>query len=124
MKHKLLLYSFIGFYAFAGIMHFIQPAIYLEVIPDWLGNKSIINYAAGAVEILVAGLAFFKLSRKMSSYLAIAMLLAFVISHVYFIQLGSCAGKFCIPEWVSWIRLIIIHPLLILWAWKIKNITQ
>lgn len=121
MKKKLLLYSFIGFYAFAGVMHFIQPDIYLEVIPDWLGNASLLNYIAGAVELSIAVMACFKLTRKLASYTTIAMLLAFVISHAYFIQIGSCAGDLCIPAWIGWIRLIIIHPLLILWAWKIKD---
>lgn len=121
MKRKLLLYSFIAFYAFAGIMHFIQPSVYIEVIPDWLGNKSLINYAAGFVELFVAGMACFKLTRELASYIAIAMLLAFIISHAYFIQLGSCAGDLCIPKWIGWVRLILIHPLLVWWAWNIKN---
>lgn len=121
MKRKLLLYSFIAFYAFAGIMHFIHPSVYMEVIPDWLGNKSLINYVAGFAELLVAGMACFKLTRDLASYIAIVMLLAFIISHVYFIQLGSCAGDLCIPEWIGWVRLIVIHPLLVWWAWNIKK---
>lgn len=122
MINKLLLYCFIILYTIAGIMHFLQPAIYMEVIPDWLGNKSFINYTAGVLELVVAGLAFFKLTRKIASYLTIAMLTAFIISHAYFLQLGSCAGSFCIPAWIGWVRLIVIHPLLIWWAWNIKDL--
>lgn len=122
MKNKLLLYSFIVFYAFAGIMHFVTPDIYLEVIPDWLGNKELINYVAGAVEILIALLALFNKTRRIAGYLTIAMLIAFIISHVYFIQIGSCAGELCIPEWIGYFRLIVIHPLLIYWALKISKI--
>lgn len=122
MKRKLLLYSFIAFYAFAGIMHFIQPSVYMEVIPDWLGNKEVLNYAAGVVEIAVALLALFNFTRKFAGYLAIAMLAAFIISHIYFIQIGSCAGDLCIPEWIGYFRLIVIHPLLMYWAWKISKL--
>ncbi|MEN8816389.1 MAG: hypothetical protein ABF274_05895 [Nonlabens sp.] len=122
LKRKLLLYSFVAFYAFAGIMHFITPEVYLEVIPDWLGNKVVLNYAAGAVEIGVALLALFRPTRKFSGLLTIAMLVAFIISHVYFIQIGSCAGVMCIPEWVGYFRLIVIHPLLLYWAWKISKL--
>ncbi|AGC78311.1 putative membrane protein [Nonlabens dokdonensis] len=122
LKRKLLLYSFVAFYAFAGIMHFITPEVYLKVIPDWLGNKTLLNYAAGAVEIAVALLALFPATRKFAGYLAIAMLAAFIISHVYFIQLGSCAGDLCIPEWIGYFRLIVIHPLLMYWAWKISKL--
>jgi uncharacterized membrane protein len=122
LKRKLLLYSFVAFYAFAGIMHFITPEVYLEVIPDWLGNKTLLNYAAGAVEIAVALLALFRSTRKFAGYLAIAMLAAFIISHVYFIQIGSCEGDMCIPEWIGYFRIIIIHPLLLYWAWKISKL--
>lgn len=121
MIKKALLYFFILFYGFAGLMHFIQPDIYLEVIPDWLGNKVLFNYLAGAIEIGVAVLACFKKTRKTASYLTIVILLVFIISHIYFIQLGSCAGAICIPAWISWLRLIIVHPLLIWWAWKIRK---
>ncbi len=122
IKRKLLLYSFVVFYAFAGIMHFITPEVYLEVRPDWLGNKEVLNYAAGSVEITVATLALFQSTRKYAGYLTIVMLAAFIISHVYFIQVGSCAGDLCIPEWIGYFRLIVIHPLLMYWAWKISKL--
>jgi uncharacterized membrane protein len=122
LERKLLLYSFVAFYAFAGIMHFITPEVYLEVIPDWLGNKILLNYAAGAVEIAVAVLALMRNTRKFAGLLTIAMLAAFIISHVYFIQIGSCAGDMCIPEWIGYFRLIVIHPLLMYWAWKISKL--
>jgi uncharacterized membrane protein len=111
LERKLLLYSFVAFYAFAGIMHFITPEVYLEVIPDWLGNKILLNYAAGAVEIAVAVLALMRNTRKFAGLLTIAMLAAFIISHVYFIQIGSCAGDMCIPEWIGYFR-----------AWKISKL--
>ncbi len=122
LKNRTLLYAFIAFYGFAGAMHFISPDTYLEVIPDWLGDKTVVNQLAGAVELAVALLAVFKKTRAIAGYLTIAMLLAFIISHVYFIQLGSCAGDFCIPAWIGYVRLIVIHPLLLYWAWKITRL--
>ncbi|WP_292891932.1 hypothetical protein [Nonlabens sp.] len=122
MKKKALLYSFIALYTIAGIMHFVTPEVYLEVIPDWLGNKLWVNYAAGVAELLVAGLALFHKTRAIAGIGAMVMLLAFSISHVYFLQNGSCAGDFCIPSWIGWLRLVIIHPLLIFWAWKISRL--
>ncbi|MFB0903145.1 MAG: hypothetical protein QMB11_02075 [Nonlabens sp.] len=122
MKKKALLYSFIILYAIAGVLHFLIPEVYLEAIPDWLGNKMLVNYTAGIVEISVALLAFFSKTRKTAGIITMAMLLAFSISHVYFLQNGSCAGDFCIPSWIGWMRLLIIHPLLIFWAWKISRL--
>lgn len=120
--HKLSLFTFIAVYLVAGIMHFIKPDIYLEVIPDWLGNKLLINYIAGIAELIVASMAVFSKTRKMAGYLTIAMLLAFIISHVYFLLNGSCAGDLCIPSWIGWSRLLVIHPILIYWAYKITKI--
>jgi uncharacterized membrane protein len=122
MKKKALLYSFIILYAIAGVLHFLIPEVYLEAIPDWLGNKMLVNYTAGIVEISVALLAFFSKTRKTAGIITMAMLLAFSISHVYFLQNGSCAGDFCIPSWIGWMRLLIVHPLLIFWAWKISRL--
>ncbi|WP_298950513.1 hypothetical protein [uncultured Nonlabens sp.] len=122
IKPKLSLYSFIVFYLVAGIMHFIQPDIYLEVIPDWLGNKLLINYIAGSTELIVAVFAMFFKTRKIAGHLTIAMLVAFIISHVYFLLNGSCAGDLCIPSWIGWSRLLVIHPILIYWAYKITKI--
>lgn len=115
------LYAFIGFYAFAGAMHFIMPEVYFTVIPQSLGDAELLNYLAGASEILVSILAMFQRTRKIAGYGAMAMLLVFIISHVYFIQLGGCAGTLCLPEWIGWVRLILIHPLLLYWAYSIAH---
>lgn len=121
MLKKISIIVFVGFYAVAGINHFIHPEPYLKVIPEWLGNASLLNTLAGAVEILVALLALFIKTRKYAGYITIAMLLAFIISHVYFIQIGHCAGDICLDPWIGWVRLVVIHPLLIYWAYRISK---
>ena len=46
------------------------------------------------------------------------MLIAFIPSHIWFIEIGSCVeGGLCVDEWISWLRLLIIHPVLIYWAY-------
>jgi hypothetical protein len=51
------------------------------------------------------------------------MLICFIPSHVYFIQVGSCIeGVLCAPEWMGWLRLLLFHPILLYWAfWVSKN---
>ena len=50
----------------------------------------------------------------------IVLLIAFIPSYIYFTQLGSCVeSTFCIAPWIVWIRLLIVHLLLILWAWGV-----
>ncbi|MGB3591938.1 MAG: hypothetical protein WBA16_09680 [Nonlabens sp.] len=109
------------FWAVAGICHFVFPDIYIQVIPEWLGDAAILNTVAGITELLIAGLAVFNATRKWSGILAIITLTTFIVAHVYFIQLGSCISEFCIPQWIAWLRLILIHPLLIFWAYRVSK---
>ena len=41
---------------------------------------------------------------------------------IYFININSCIPKgLCVPQWVGWVRLIVIHPILIAWAWWVRK---
>ena len=110
------------FYIIAGVNHFLNPSFYLDLIPEYFVFPKLINYLSGSLEILFGiGLAF-QATRKFAAYSIIAMLVAFIPSHVYFIQIGGCvAGGLCVPLWIGWVRLLIIHPLLIYWAWRHRN---
>ncbi|MDB9754866.1 hypothetical protein OAB20_01085 [Winogradskyella sp.] len=112
----------IAFYTFAGSYHFINPEFYADLIPDYLPYHSVINYASGLLEISLAlGVALPK-TRLVAVKGIIVLLILFVPSHVYFIQIGSCVeSAFCVTPWVAWVRLLIVHPLLIFWAWTIRK---
>ncbi|MEO1052381.1 MAG: hypothetical protein AAFX87_17235 [Bacteroidota bacterium] len=118
MGRKVSLVLIVLFYLAAGLNHFRDPGFYLPLIPDYLPYPNAINIISGIAEMLLGLGLVFRQSRKVSAYLIIAMLVAFIPSHVYFIQIGSCtSGGLCVPEWIGWIRLIVVHPLLIWWAW-------
>lgn len=112
----------IGFYAFAGINHFINPEFYYPLIPEYLGYPESLNISSGIFEILLAiGVALPK-TRLLAVKGIILMLIAFLPSHIYFITEGGCMSEsLCVPLWVTWVRLIVIHPLLILWAWSVRK---
>lgn len=116
------LYLMIIFYLLAGLNHFRSPANYMAIIPAYMGNASIINIAAGISEILLAVLLISTATRFLAAFGIILMLLAFIPAHVYMLQNHICLGEYCPPVWVLWFRLIILQPLLIWWAWRIKNI--
>ena len=121
---KLSLYLQSLFYIIAGLNHFINPEFYYPLIPDYLsGLSGFINSLSGTVEIGFGASLLIPKQRKRAVYGIIVMLIAFIPSHVYFIQIGSCiTGGLCVDEWVGWVRLIVIHPLLILWAYSVRNI--
>lgn len=116
---NLSFYALVGFFLFAGLYHFINPEFYYPLIPYFFKYKVFINSASGILEI---GLALGLLSnkyRKLAAYGLILLLVFFIPSHVYFIQIGSCIDDgLCVPGWVGWIRLLLIHPLLIYWIFS------
>ncbi len=121
MKKKISLYLMIIFYLLAGLNHFRSPANYQAIIPTYLGNASWINIAAGISEILLAILLLFNTTRRIAAYGIILMLLAFIPTHIYMLQYHICIGEYCPPDWALWIRLIILQPILIIWAWSVRN---
>ena len=120
-KYSFNLLAMALFYVFAGLNHFVNPAFYLPLIPPYFPYHTLINVSSGVIEILLGILLIPALSRKWAAVGIIAMLIAFIPSHVYFIEVNSCAGDLCVPNWVGWFRLVVIHPVLIYWAWRNHN---
>ncbi len=120
---KSLIYSMGYFYLVAGVNHFVTPDFYLPLIPPFFTNPEWINILSGVAEVLLGLGVLYLPTRKRAAWGIFGMLLCFIPSHVYFIQLGSCLeGGLCVPEWVGWVRLLIIHPILLLWSfWVSKN---
>lgn len=122
---KRLRTALIIFYIVAGLNHFINPDWYLGLIPDYLPDPVLLNYLSGAAEIILGILVIFPTTRKLACVGIILMLIAFIPAHVHFIEIGSCVDGvlpevLCLPPWIAWVRLVIIHPILIYWAWHIR----
>lgn len=102
------------FFIAAGLNHFLDPGFYLPLIPPVFPFPEFINMASGILEI-TGGIGYlFSRYRKKAGYMLVFLLILFIPSHVYFIQEGSCIeNALCVPEWVGWVRLIVIHPLII-----------
>jgi uncharacterized membrane protein len=107
-------YAFALFFVVAGANHFINPDFYLPLIPPFFPYPEAINLLSGIVEIaLGVGLALPNF-QKYAAYGIVLLMVAFIPSHVYFIQIGSCIeGGLCVPPWIGWVRLLLVHPLLI-----------
>ncbi len=122
MTKKIFRYLLIGFMLFAGINHLVDPDFYYPLIPDYLPFPKPINAVSGLLELLFALLLLFPKWRTFGAYGIIVLLVLFIPSHIYFIQIDACVPDgLCTPLWVAWVRLILIHPLLLFWVWKIKD---
>ena len=115
---KLSIFALGVFYILAGLNHFVSPGFYLPLIPPAFLYPELINIGSGVAEIILGAGVFFARYRSRASWGIILLLLLFIPSHVYFIQMGSCIeGSLCTRPAVGWIRLIVIHPILVLWAY-------
>ncbi len=123
MIRKISFYGLVIFFVFAGVYHFINPDFYYPLIPDYLPFKKTINIISGIVEILLGLGLLFDQYRRSAAYLLIFLMIAFIPSHIHFILLGSCMdGGLCVPEWVGWMRLLVIHPLLVYWIYSNRKV--
>ncbi len=106
------------FYLVAGANHFINPSFYSGLIPPYLPLHNTINIVSGIAEILLALLLIPPKTRRAAVTGIIILLVCFIPAHIYFIQINSCIPDgLCVPEWLGWVRLLLIHPLLMAWAW-------
>ncbi len=110
------------FFIFAGAYHFINPAIYLPLIPEYLPAPLLLNLIVGLIEFGLGVLLFVPGFRKIACYGIIAVLILLIPSHIYFIQMGSCVPNgLCIAPWFAWVRLLLGQPLFVLWAWQVSH---
>src|SRR5687767_8636182 len=120
MKNRWSLYLMATLYLVAGVNHFVNPSFYLRLIPPYLGDAELINIGAGLAEILLAVLLLFNRTRKLAAYGIVGMLIAFLPTHIFMLQ-KPANGAVEVPGWILWLRLLVIQPLLILWAWSLRH---
>ena len=112
-------YLLIAFYLFAGINHFWHASFYYPIIPPYFQQWAYqLNIIVALAEIGLGCLMLFSATRRLAAFGIILLLVVFIPTHIYFIQIGSCVPNgLCVPAWIGWARLLIIHPILIAWAW-------
>jgi uncharacterized membrane protein len=114
MIKQIALYTLIVGYLLAGINHFWHPRFYYKIIPPFVGDAYWVNIIAGVSEIILAAMVLYPQTRMVSAYLIIVMLLAFVPAHIYFFRVYPDQHA------LGWLRLLVVHPILIAWAWWVR----
>ncbi len=111
-----------GIYIFAGVMHFVVPNIYAQIMPDYLPWHLELVYLSGLAEIgLGVGLMIPKL-RRLAAWGLIALLVAVFPANINMAVKGITHIE-GLPSWMPppspiglWIRLP-LQALFIYWAW-------
>jgi len=116
MKKISLIILIVGYTA-AGINHFVHPAGYVRIIPNWLPYPVMLNYIAGVCEIVFAAMLIFPATRAWGAWLIVLMLAAFLPVHITMLQQAPMQlGSLTVTPLAAWIRLL-FQPILMLWAW-------
>lgn len=109
-------YNFMaGFYIFAGVMHFIKPAFYHKVMPDFLPAHGQLIFWSGVAEVACGMGMLFTATKNIALWGIILMLCSFFLIHIPMLWDEKIAGKF--PYWLIILRIPLQFGL-IYWAWS------
>lgn len=120
-RKDILKYLFGTAFIIAGLYHFINPEFYYPMFPPYFKWIEGLNILAGVAEIMLGGGLFFKSTRERAAYGIIGLMILFLPIHIYMIQAGGCLSEaVCLPLWGAWVRLVVIHPIIIAIAWRVR----
>ena len=118
MLKKVSLVIQVAFYLVAGVNHFRNPVSYYYIIPHYIPYPVVVNILAGCFELLFGLGLIFPKTRVVAAWGIILMMIAFLPVHITMIGNAPLKlGDLMVTPLIAWIRLIILQPLLILWAW-------
>ena len=108
-----------GFFAFAGVMHFLAPRSYESIVPRWLPLRREAVIISGAAEILGGAAVLPSPTRRFARWWLLGLLLAVFPANV---QMAISPERVPglnprLPRWVLWARLP-LQPLAMLWVWR------
>ena len=101
-------------YIAAGINHFLNPDIYLNIMPPYLPQPNLLVYISGLLEILLGLLLLPRLTRRVAAWGIILLLIAVFPANI---QMAINYGQTNhLGLWISLLRLP-LQIVLIWWAW-------
>ncbi|GAB3707491.1 DoxX family protein [Spirosoma flavus] len=112
--HKLSLYIQALLYVAAGTNHFVNPRMYLSIMPPYIPAHSLMVQLSGVAEVVLGIGLLFPQTRSISAWGLILLLVAVFPANVY-MATSSRFRKF--PAWLRWLRLP-LQGVLIWWAYQ------
>ena len=115
-----LLYVMGPAYVIAGLLHFVVPGLYAQIIPPFLPAPLALVYLSGVAEVAVGLGLLWPRTRQQAAWATIALLVAIFPANVYMATSGvvvtGMPGGGDPSELVRWGRLP-LQGVLILWAY-------
>jgi uncharacterized membrane protein len=97
----------------AGLNHFLNPALYKQIMPPYLPWHDALIYLSGIAEILFGVLLLIPTWTRVGAWGIILVLIAVFPVHIYMLL---NAEQFPIPTFLLWLRLP-FQAVLIAWAY-------
>ncbi|MBM4268056.1 MAG: DoxX family protein [Deltaproteobacteria bacterium] len=114
---RILLWIMSVFYVFAGVMHFVNPGLYMPMMPPYLPWHLELVYLSGVAEIVLGLAVLVPAWRRLAAWGIILLLIAIFPANLhialYNVPIGGAsegAGA------LNWVRLP-FQLVLIVWAW-------
>lgn len=118
MPYPWHLYLMALIYIVAGINHFINPKLYLRIMPKYLPKHKLLVNLSGIFEIALGISICIPIFKNISIYGIITMLFVFLLVHLYMLS-GKKASS-GIPNWLLIIRIPIQFGLMYWAYWYLK----
>jgi uncharacterized membrane protein len=109
-------------YALAGVLHFVAPNVYEQVVPPQLPKPRTLVYLSGIAEVGLGLGLLFERTRNVSAWGLVALLVAVFPANVYMavaddLELEGVPEQFSDPSDAAlWARLP-LQAVLVAWAW-------
>ena len=100
----------------AGVLHFIAPAFFDQIVPPWVPNARMATLLSGFFEIAGAVGLLVPRTRRLAGMGLIALLVAVFPANVYMLQQAYVAPSAVLWKMALWVRLP-VQALLIWWVW-------
>ncbi|WP_256028392.1 MauE/DoxX family redox-associated membrane protein [Natronomonas aquatica] len=115
-----LRYAMAVLYVIAGVMHFLVPEVYVQIIPPVLPGPLVLVYFSGIAEIALGLGLLHPRTRRLAAWGLIGLLIAIFPANVYMATSGvvieGTPGSGDPSEIVRWGRLP-LQAVLVAWAW-------
>jgi uncharacterized membrane protein len=103
-------------YIAAGIYHFINPKLYLRIMPPYIPWHKELIFLSGVAEVVVGVGLFFDVTRSIAAWGTILLLIAIYPANIYMYTSKVKIGKTDIPLWGHILRFF-AQLGLIFWAY-------
>lgn len=120
-RKRLSLYAMAALYIFAGINHFLNPEIYLGIMPPGLPYPAALVAISGIAEIGLGVLLVPQKTRRIAAWGIILLLIAVFTANAQMAL--DWHREDHAYEWIAWARLP-LQAVLVWWAWRFTRKTS